>query len=187
MYPHRIRLRGPWEQDTPDGPRRVNLPGPFPEGRFPLRRRFGYPGRIDAYERVWLVVAGLTRPADVSLNGTPLAGFAGEADVTHLLRPRNELAIVTDAGWEEAALEVRATAYLRDVVMADGRVTGRVAGEAPMALDLYLLAGRGTASYISIRPAPEGTPFALEAGQAEGPFRVELVCGAAVWWVEPLG
>src|SRR5262245_97069 len=65
MYPHRIRLRGPWECQplAPDGPppRRVTLPCRWADGglgdfRGPVRfrRRFGYPGRLDAHERVWL-------------------------------------------------------------------------------------------------------------------------------------
>jgi len=185
MYPHRIRLRGPWEQDTAAGARRVVLPGPFPEGTFTLRRRFGYPGRIDAYERVWLLVEGLAETAALALNGVQLEG--GEVDVTALLRPRNALEVTAGAGWGEVFLEVRATAYLRDVRFIDGVAEGRVVGEAPAALDLYLLAGRGTAAYTSLTASAAGTPFRLEAGDAAGPYRVELVNGAVVWWVEAIG
>jgi hypothetical protein len=116
-----------------------------------------------------------------------MPGYEGEADVTAQLRPRNELAITTEGGWEEAYLEVRAAAYLRGVTLEGGRVSGRVVGEAPGALDLYLLAGRRTASFTSIQPAPvEGAPFTLEVGDAEGPLRLELVYGAVPWWSEPI-
>ena len=71
MYPHRIRLRGPWDCEplarlapgASDGalppPGRMTLPCRWAEGgltdfagRVRFRRRFGYPGRIDAHERV---------------------------------------------------------------------------------------------------------------------------------------
>src|SRR5438128_996759 len=78
MYPHHIRLRGPWECEPliravrrPDGAvqtlsgpvppaRRVRMPchwltGDLADftGRVRFRRRFGYPGQIDAHARVW--------------------------------------------------------------------------------------------------------------------------------------
>jgi hypothetical protein len=159
------------------------LPGPFPEGRCALRRKFGYPGRIDAHERVWLVIDGLKGEAAVSLNGVRLVGLAEEADVTGLLRARNEILIDGEGGWGEAALEVRASAYLRDIRVEGGSVTGRVVGGPPRALDLYLIAGRGTADYCQVTPTAEGTAFGLSKKGLEGPYRVELVCGAAVWHV----
>src|SRR5262249_781153 len=83
MYPHRIRLRGPWECEPVAG--RARFPPPF-----------GYPGRIDAHERVWLTFAGADR-ARVSLNGVVLSEHAGpgafEFEVTALLQARNELAV----------------------------------------------------------------------------------------------
>src|SRR4051794_34362239 len=119
MYPHRIRLRGPWEcaplarlVRRADGSQawdseglppqgRVTMPGRWRDGglrdfagRVRLRRHFGYPGRIDAHERVWLTCAGLEGVADVRLNDVPLGRRTGadgpfEFDVTDLLRPRN--------------------------------------------------------------------------------------------------
>ena len=73
-YPHRIRLRGPWECEPLERgrparppPRRMTLPCRWADGglkdfsgRVRFRRRFGYPGQIDAYERVWLTVAGVS-------------------------------------------------------------------------------------------------------------------------------
>src|SRR6266581_1383182 len=95
MYPHRIRLRGPWEYealapaagDQPlplPAPGRMTMPcawgdGPLAgfAGRVRFRRRFGYPGRLDAHERVWLTFAGASDRAAVSLNGTPLGRHEG--------------------------------------------------------------------------------------------------------------
>src|SRR5262245_39352295 len=127
MYPHAIRLRGPWECEPLDPaapPRRLALPcswagaGLAGSARVPLRRRFGYPGQIDAHERVWLTLAGLTGRVRVTLNGTEVGTVAGggayECEVTALLRPRNELTLEVEGGaeegrpWGEVALEVRA-------------------------------------------------------------------------------
>lgn len=140
IYPHRIRLRGPWDCQpltgaaglTP-GPAvlRMTMPCRWGEaglegfaGTVRFRRRFGYPGTIDSNERVWLTCAGLTGTAEVSLNGKAL-GQHGQADgafeheITQVLRPRNELIVEVaapdDRGglWGEWALEVRRTAFLR--------------------------------------------------------------------------
>ena len=89
MYPHRIRLRGPWECEPQERrpPTAEPLPPPFRvtppcrwadaglhgfTGRVRFRRRFGYPGRIDAHERVWLTFAGANARAEVMLNGVAL-------------------------------------------------------------------------------------------------------------------
>src|SRR5262249_4666249 len=109
-YPHRIRLRGPWECEPlaragPGAlppPGRVSVPCTWAEGGLPdfagrarFRRRFGYPGRIDPHERVWLTFAGVSDRAEVALNGTALGRHEGpgpfEFEVTALLLPRNEL------------------------------------------------------------------------------------------------
>ncbi len=87
MYPHRIRLRGPWDCEPlarTDGgpvppPFRVVMPcrwtdtslGPF-SGTVRCRRRFGLPRQIDAHERVWLTFGGVADRATVQLNGQPL-------------------------------------------------------------------------------------------------------------------
>src|SRR5579872_2491485 len=102
MYPHRIRLRGPWEcEPLPSGSgpsRRVTMPCRWADvglaGPVRCRRRFGYPGNVDADERVWLTCTGLSDTANVSLNDTALASRQTapfEFDVTDLLGRRNEL------------------------------------------------------------------------------------------------
>jgi len=136
MYPHRIRLRGPWDyeplaraarSDEPLPPRgRMTMPGRWGEGglgefagRVRFRRRFGWPGRIDAHERVWLTFAGAEAVAEVWLNGRCLGRHEGpgsfEFDVTGLLQLRNDLNVEVEAPggsgglWGEVALEVRGT------------------------------------------------------------------------------
>src|SRR5262249_51543348 len=89
MYPHRIRLAGPWELNAHSSEpgalatsasdpsltlralkHRVTIPCHFPDfiGTLRLTRRFGYPGRIDDYERVWLTFAAVAGRAAVCLN-----------------------------------------------------------------------------------------------------------------------
>jgi hypothetical protein len=90
---HAIRLRGAWAV-TPDG------------GRYRHARPFGWPAALDPHERVWLVVAGAAPTDAIRVNGSSVAH---EADITALLRPRNELTLVrdTDAPPSEVTLEVR--------------------------------------------------------------------------------
>lgn len=138
MYPHRIRLRGPWEYEPlarVDGtgapsPGSMTMPcrwhaGGLADfsGKVRFRRRFGFPSRIDTHERVWLTFAGADRSAEVWLNGTFLGRHDGdgpfEFEITGLLQARNELRIDLEGSaqrgglWGEVALEIRCTAYLR--------------------------------------------------------------------------
>lgn len=217
MYPHRIRLRGPWEcqpllrcgGELP-APRRLTLPCRWSEGglvdfagRVRLTRRFGYPGRIDDHERIWLTAAAVDASAELTLNGTPVGRFTArggpfEAEVTSLLRPRNELAVEVEGDsngglWGEVALEVRCTAFLRDVrVELSGgslQIRGTAVGHAEGLLELYAVLGRRTAAYATVTPAPEGTTFCLnaevpaDAGRDEpAVLRLDLVHGASVWY-----
>jgi hypothetical protein len=64
--------------------------------------------------------------------------------------------------------------------------TGRVVGESEEPLDLYLIVGRSTAAYTTIRASALGTAFELrgsvEKMETEEAIRVELVGGAVVWY-----
>ena len=129
MYPHRIRLRGPWKVELRKGPQNECVTAHWSDEGLPIwagllrfRRHFGYPGRIDDYERVWVTFAGIEGSAVVQLNGSSLGKLDknpqnAEFDVTGHLQGRNELVIDVeaedDAGglWGEVALEVRCTAY----------------------------------------------------------------------------
>jgi hypothetical protein len=167
------------------------------------RRRFGYPGRIDDYERVWLTFAGAERSVTVWLNGT-CVGIRADArqpfefDVTGLLRQRNELVVEVEAPaggglWGEVALEVRCTAFLRGlrVGIEAGRwhAAGEVVGTAERPLDLYLIVDRFTAAYTTVEATPEGRPFHLvseevHAGPEPHNLRVDLVDGGTVWYAQ---
>jgi hypothetical protein len=208
MYPHRIRLRGPWEcEPLPCGSdlsHRVTMPCRWADvglaGPVRCRRRFGYPGTIDADERVWLTCSGLSDTAGVSLNGARLAErqvAPFEFDVTDLLRARNELVLDVEGSsensgvWGEVALEVRCTAYLRSVragPVGDAlEVSGEVVGVSDRPLELYVMLNRHQAAYEVIAPSPEGQPFRLMVARpagADGPatVQVDLVNGATVWY-----
>jgi len=142
MYPHRIRLRGPWECQplarfvivangrqetvTTDLPaaRKMTMPCRWSDGglenfagRVRFCRHFGYPGRIDENERVWLTFAGVEGTAEVWVNGQflgrreePQQPF--EFEITRLLRDRNELRVEVEGPEtgglsSEVALEIR--------------------------------------------------------------------------------
>jgi len=209
-YPHRIRLRGPWEcepQESLDGGavplrRRVTMPGSWGDlglagfrGRVLFARKFGYPGRIDDYERVWLVADGMEGTASICLNDAILAmsqhaPFAFE--VTALLKSHNRLEVTISADsdrgglWGEVALEIRCSAYLRDVrtrPLPDGlEVSGVVAGSSDRSLELYGLADGAHAHYQLIEACPEGTPFRFVVTPApEQRLRVDLVHVSRIW------
>ena len=213
MYPHRIRLRTPWQAALPGGEvRRVTMPGRLADWglgdfRAALRlvRRFGYPGRIDECERVWLTCDEIAGTAAIRLNGHSLGeGVRGawEAEITPLLAPRNELEVVLGAEGPqgglpgEVAMEVRRTAFLHDVratrlPSGEVAVTGLVAGSAPRPLELYTRADGVNVDYRVVRA---GEPFHLSlplkprgessspGGHAPNLVRVELVDIATVWY-----
>jgi hypothetical protein len=226
MYPHRIRLRGPWqceplvrlsnEADAPlPPPLSMTMPCRWRDGGLPgfgglvrFRRRFGYPGRIDAYERVWLTFAEIEGAAEIRLNGHALGELDKSAqdvefEVTALLGARNELSVEVNATgdegglWGEVALEVRCTAYLRQVrfhPVADGNirrlaVNGGVVGTCDRTLELYVIAGRSTVAYRTVEASPNGEAFQILSDPLPGepeiemPVRVELVNGACTWFV----
>jgi hypothetical protein len=182
-YPHRIRLRGPWQSEpVAGGVRRV--------------RRFGYPGRIDANERVWLTFADVGGRVEVSLNGQALGSHDGasfEHEVTTLLGTRNELVMRIEGGaesWGKVALEVRRTAFLRGVrATADGgrvRVSGEVVGSAGRPLELYILLDGHTVHYATVEPTAAGRAFEVVADGSGKQVRVELVEGGCVWYAVEL-
>lgn len=196
MYPHRIRLRGPWETtSTGTTPRRVVLPARWAElgvavGEMSLSRRFGYPGRIDAHERVWLIGEGLSAPATVFLHGVEIGRATPPRfrfDVTRSLRERNlvdiRLTPIGDRPWDDVALEIRASAYLADVVRVGSAIHGRVAGEADSRLDVYALTNNRPASHANVAA---GESFTLPIASDESPTRVELVHVSTVWDVVEL-
>jgi hypothetical protein len=221
MYPHRIRLRGPWQaepaghSDAGDGlpARTVTLPCRWADvalgftGAVVFRRRFGLPRQIDEWERVWLTCERVEGRSDWRLNDAEVAATAAlegswEAEVTTLLRDRNELVVRVegderDSGlYGEVALEVRCRAYLRGVrvyvhpteVGWVVHVTGGVVSEHPAdPLELYLLIDGKNHDYSRLQSDQWETPFQFMA-QVEGKqagekvtVRVDLVNGATIW------
>ncbi len=211
MYPHRIRLRGPWEcgaEGTGDA-RRLTMPCRWRDlgldavvRQARCRRRFGLPRQLDSHERVWLVFENAIAVQGVDLNGHPLpvrTATIGEFEITELLQGRNLLTLdVRDPGndaplWEEVALEVRCQAFLRNLCVTlqpkgdreTVSVTGEVVGEASSPLELYVLHENRTLLYAAVAA---GQRFEVESeplpqGQIERStqLRVDLVCGAVVW------
>ena len=205
MYPHRIRLRGPWQAeplDPPGPPRQVTLPatlaacGLGDARRLRFRRRFGRPRRLDDFERLWLIGEGLGGRATLHVNGREVGGAAGTFafPVTDLIAERNELVIDLESdGPDEGlsgdvALEVRCAAYLSAVraTRANGGqllVEGIVAGEEGGTLEVYVLADGRTIGY---KMCQAGRPFAIVTDQCasgSADVRVELVNGSVIWFV----
>ena len=207
MYPHRIRLLGPWDCQPPTASvRRFVPPSRLRDaglvdftGTVRLVRRFGYPGRIDSYEHVWLTFAEIAGTAEIMLNDKPLAhGATGavEFEITELLAPRNRLEVLLHAESDaaglpgEIALEVRRDAFLRDLAARaerDGSVhiTGRVHGSASRPLEVYLRADGQNVGYAVVAA---GQPFQMTFRLDRVPptVRVELVCVAECWQVVEL-
>jgi hypothetical protein len=237
MYPHRIRLRGPWEAEPvgwidpeaevrcrTDGlppARTVTIPVGWDDlgfggrtGAVVFRRRFQAPRRLDDWERVWLVQAGMPGWSSWRLNDTELV-WAGpgetdelttiscpvRAEVTALLRERNELAVKVEAGpgagpFGGAALEIGCRAFIQQVrvqphFVADGYgllASVDVASEREDdPLELYALIEGQTVGYfrpdrvgrhlthlfrLDDRVIPRGGTMTL---------RIDLVCGALIW------
>src|SRR5207247_2791050 len=123
MYPHRMRLHGPWQFEPlartvvfPDGhielradsvpaPAQMKIPTTYRRtpldgcrGRVRWRRNFHRPRSLEPNERLWLVFDGVDYFATLGLNGTPLGQHEGyfdsfEFDVTSLVEERNELVV----------------------------------------------------------------------------------------------
>jgi hypothetical protein len=169
-------------------------------GRVRWRRRFGYPGQIDDFERVWLTFSGVEGSAEISLNHQYLGSVTQgsfEVDATRWLRDRNQLEVLMEAASDaagltgEVALEIRCAAFLRGVharIDKQGlHVAGTVVGECDGPLELYAIAGRRPIGYATVSAAPQGQPFhlisdATGALPAQGTVRVELVHVATVWY-----
>jgi hypothetical protein len=214
MYPHRIRLRGPWEcepigADVPP-PRRVLMPCRWLDaglagfhGQAIFSRKFGYPGNADREtEHIWLTCGGVSGCVGVNLNGHRLADQPGTDfafDVTQLLAPRNRLEVIiqgqneTEGVWGEVALEIRKEAYLADMRVERKEnhlhVSGRAVGAAPQPLDLYVLVDGRNHEYRTIMPTPAGDPFQIELAEiapTAQSVRVDLIHISSIWYTVEL-
>ena len=211
MYPHRIRLRGPWECEPVGGPppRRVLMPCRWLDagladfhGSARFTRRFGYPGRVDDTEHVWLTCDGCTGCIEVRLNGQLLSQESCSSfafDVTPILSQRNQLEVLIrgdtdDAGvWGEVAMEIRKDAYLADVHIERSESTttlaGKAVGVAPQPVELYVLVDGRHVDYRTIEPTPAGQPFRFELSDitsSNQTVRVEMIHISSIWYVVEL-
>jgi hypothetical protein len=217
MYPHRIRLAGPWECEVlasrgasapectwgltpPASPKRVTIPCHWHNftGTARFTRRFGYPGRIDEYERVWLTFAAVSGRAHVSLNTSELGTItdAAEFEVARMLQERNKLQVDiegsgSDAGLPgEVALEVRRTAFLRNLRVSindELQVSGGVAGSADGPLEIHVVFDRKNVAYAVVEAGKEfhltGSTVGLEdSTHPTHVVRIDLVQGASIWY-----
>ncbi|MBL9123005.1 MAG: hypothetical protein JNG90_05195 [Planctomycetaceae bacterium] len=130
IYPHPIRLAGPWEYARPgdDNAEGAWLPirpdrdwelafGDAFRGAVRLRRRFNRPARLDAHESVWIVFEGNRLSGEVRLNGGRLGALSpeeplAEFEILSVLEPHNELLLdlrLDGRGerWETVRLEIR--------------------------------------------------------------------------------
>jgi hypothetical protein len=226
MYPHRIRLVGPWEAEPiagiGDAPaaRRVVVPVRWEQFGFRddvgvvlMRRKFGLPRRIDDWERVWVVPS---RHTDIclpwQLNGTDLQWISRaeeaasiyavppRADVTGLLRDRNELTVrIEHAGlgaepFGGAALDIGCRAYIRRVqVRRLASVIGLelavdvVSENADDPLELYALIDGANCGYTKLREHLGDMTHQLRLDEtavdlsAPRTLRVDLINGATIW------
>jgi len=195
MLPHRIRLRGPWQIISGPSAQSLRLPEDWHalgDRSARLTRHFGWPAPLAANERVWLVFDGLTAPCGASLNGQPISPLSPELDITPLLRERNELQLDLSPGacWREAALEVRAQAWLSGLgaERRDDRLTvrGRLNGTADTKLDLYAILERRTVIQAALDAGAVGQLFELTSSSVlpqdwRPTVHVELVCGSTIW------
>jgi hypothetical protein len=169
------------------------------DGQARFTRRFGYPGRIDEGEHVWLVGESARGVREIKLNGQVLAQSTSDHfsfDVTALLAQRNLLEIMLQgesehAGlWGEIALEIRRDAYLEEIAVTrtqDGLViTGQVMGASDQPLELYTLLDNRHADY---RVVPAGKPFHValaEVSESAKVVRVELIRVSSIWYLAEL-
>jgi hypothetical protein len=206
IYPHRIRLRGPWECELASDPvgtrSRVFMPCRWLDagladyqGIARFTRNFGYPGNIDESEHVWLTCAGSTGCRDIHINGhrlVPSAESTFAFDITSILMPRNRLEVMIEGStdqaglWGEVALEIRKDAYLADLHFESANfLVGSVVGAAPQPLELYTIVDGKHVDYRTIQPTVGGATFRLElpAGRSA---RVELIYISSIWYVVEL-
>lgn len=212
MYPHRIRLRGPWEakfasSDGQSEEKRLNFPSTWAalpqdlNGPVRLVRNFGRPRELDENEHVWLTWSGVTATASLQFNSDLLGNaisHSGSVEVTSHIRERNELIVEfgspgsPGAGFGDFALEVRGPVYIEGArfVPEGSSVEGAVRGELVKNLELYLLMFGLTVHRQLIELLPSGMAFSIPCPRPTAvpktrefpPIRLELIEGSNLWW-----
>lgn len=205
MYPHRIRLRGPWEATVGERATQLHLPRDWNEfvsvaaaEVVRLRRHFGAP-RLDADERAWIDIWH-ARPKHIAFNKRTIEIADRPFEITSDLLERNELelGLIATPGSEcpEIALEIRGRAYLESLRVGALNplcymVYGKVVDLAASArLELHVLADGRPVVYRELRGSPEGTDFEVEIvkdpdaappRRGSPTWRVELIEGPQIW------
>ena len=113
MYPHFIRLRGPWEVAQGSAPPVVvKMPAcwdhvPLADLHGPVRflRKFGAPRQLDDGEFVWIVFRDFPTVVTAELNGVTLGAAQTDAfEFPVTLHPRNRLELTISPPAERACL-----------------------------------------------------------------------------------
>ena len=166
MYPHRIRLRGPWQSEPlaravphADGriemverelppPGRMLMPCRWADGgladfagRVRFRRRFGLPRLLDPHELVWLTFAGVDGTAVATLTGRFLGQHEQgpepfEFEITGALLERNELVVDVEATAGNGGLWGEVALEIRCTAFLHGVRVWREVAEAPAKLHI---------------------------------------------------
>lgn len=193
MYPHQIRLLGPWT--AADG-RRVNLPVRLAElGPVPIRlaRRFGAPRQLDDWERVRLIADEMNgAPAIWRLNGEKVvwidssAHLPRRADVTTLLQPRNELVAEWtggDGSFAGAMLEIGCRACIAAVNQTGLDIVVEVVSESTDdPLELYAMIDGESQGYRGPFHAAGSMVHAFRLEEPpQATAKVDLVCRSVFW------
>ena len=160
MYPHVIRLRGPWEYRTLDG---ASLTGAFtppgfwrdaglPDywGAVNLRRGFNWVAKPTDDEVVWLCLDRCVGATTVRLNGVELGSHdftwgAVRYSVNSLLRDRNQLEVDVDAPLDLDRLHDRYGSLgcrEGDAVGSSRKPVGGILGEVALSVESRRLALR---------------------------------------------
>lgn len=204
MYPHQIRLRGPWEAVVGGrSPIRIQLPAEWDQltllpgnEEVNLMRHFGRPRLFDEDEKVFLICR---YPGTVAaeLNGHILRianrfQHSTEWTVTEQLKPRNVLTVALKVANldrpPEVTLEIRGPVYLQDVTFGHNNISGKVMGQFRQNLELHLLRNGRLETTISGQANQE---FAFQLTQEvdadsddwnNHTWSVELVEAANCWF-----
>jgi hypothetical protein len=208
MYPHRIRLRGPWTLTTATGQVvHVNVNQGLPTvdstlSGIQLARRFSWVQPLQPHERLWLVLERSTvtggKLNDRALELAGLAPDHQECEVTSLTQRSNQLVLdvpirQTHERFPEVALEVRCRTFLRHAAWridpANGmfEVTGLLVGTDPSPLELYARVGEVNVLYAVVRADQSRSAFRYQseipagARDEDTPILIDLVKGGVIW------
>jgi hypothetical protein len=209
MYPHRIRLRGPWTLKTEtghvlslnvrDGSNTELDPTP---SAIQLSRRFSWLQPLQAQERLWLVLEhSAVAKATLNDSALELAAIADghqECEVTSLTQRSNLLALhvaphQAPEAFPQVALEVRCRTFLRqpawrlDESRRRFEITGLLVGVNDTPLELYARLGELNVLYALVHANEPSLPFRYESEIAaaavdqEARVQIDLVSAGVLW------